>query len=188
MGKIYDPIKCGDEDDWYYGQPDEKCGDCGVGVGNYHQCGCDIERCPACRGQMLSCNCGPVYTVSEKDIEDKTLIKYLTLRQKNEQQLEQKAFKMLSNGEIDMDGYMKMVEKDRVFPEKIVKKSETKLDLLDRLYYIRDYDYDLCQKIELICNTCVSFEFLHNDLEGIVELAMKNVMKDNVVQDYLIEN
>ncbi len=35
------------------------CHDCGIlnKVGNLHHFGCDIERCPACRGQMISCSC-----------------------------------------------------------------------------------------------------------------------------------
>jgi hypothetical protein len=37
--------------------PNGRCGDCNVRVGKHHHLGCDIQRCPACRGQMLSCGC-----------------------------------------------------------------------------------------------------------------------------------
>lgn len=34
-----------------------QCHDCGVSVGNYHHPGCDMEICPQCGGQLISCGC-----------------------------------------------------------------------------------------------------------------------------------
>ena len=33
------------------------CHDCGAIKGEYHVDGCDVEECPVCRGQKLSCDC-----------------------------------------------------------------------------------------------------------------------------------
>lgn len=34
-----------------------RCGDCGVAAGGHHHLGCDLARCPRCRGQLLGCDC-----------------------------------------------------------------------------------------------------------------------------------
>ncbi len=33
------------------------CHDCHAKEGEYHLPGCDMERCPFCGGQLISCNC-----------------------------------------------------------------------------------------------------------------------------------
>ena len=75
-GKLYDPILFGDEDDDWVGDSDKPtCGDCGVHVGEKHLDMCDIERCPACGLQFITCACGVKYELDEKDM--KFLDKYI---------------------------------------------------------------------------------------------------------------
>ena len=40
-----------------YGSRAAQCGDCGVVRGGLHHLGCDLQTCPRCGGQLLSCGC-----------------------------------------------------------------------------------------------------------------------------------
>jgi hypothetical protein len=42
------------------------CGDCGVKWGGRHHPGCDIQRCPRCGGQLMTCGC----RFDEDDFDD----------------------------------------------------------------------------------------------------------------------
>lgn len=53
-GASYSREKVGDEG-WY--AEGQRCGDCGALFGHYHHYGCDVEKCPKCRKQLISCDC-----------------------------------------------------------------------------------------------------------------------------------
>ncbi|HQZ66253.1 MAG TPA: hypothetical protein PLY87_14290 [Planctomycetaceae bacterium] len=55
-GEVYNRVRYGDEeDDW--GATKYPCHDCGVVKGQLHVEGCDVELCPRCGGQSISCDC-----------------------------------------------------------------------------------------------------------------------------------
>lgn len=56
--KIYERIKTGSPEDLWPDMPDNRrCRDCGAKKGFPHHPNCDVERCPICKGQAISCDC-----------------------------------------------------------------------------------------------------------------------------------
>jgi len=83
QGEVFRRIAWGSpEEDWPTPQEHEACHDCGAKPGNLHEPGCDVERCPRCGGQWISCscsdddNCEPTLReyIHERYQEDPTLI------------------------------------------------------------------------------------------------------------------
>jgi len=50
--------------DTTYFDMNTRCHDCGIlnQRGNVHHVGCDMERCPKCEGQLISCRCADEVT------------------------------------------------------------------------------------------------------------------------------
>ena len=47
-----------------------RCHDCNIITGNHHHPGCDMEVCPRCGGQLISCGCLDEEDEDEIDIYD----------------------------------------------------------------------------------------------------------------------
>jgi len=41
----------------HFNEPSGRCGDCGIKHGGIHHYGCDVERCPKCGYQLITCRC-----------------------------------------------------------------------------------------------------------------------------------
>lgn len=55
---VVDGVRYKRDTEYYDWNPD-RCHDCAIinKPGNVHHFGCDIERCPICKGQLISCGC-----------------------------------------------------------------------------------------------------------------------------------
>src|SRR5580698_10890266 len=59
-GDTFEAIRWGRESSWERWKPDFDCPDCATPLGGVHHPGCDVEQCPKCLGQALSCGCATI--------------------------------------------------------------------------------------------------------------------------------
>ena len=52
---------------YHFEEESGRCHDCNIKHGNYHHPGCDVERCPKCQGQLISCGCLEVGEEEEEE-------------------------------------------------------------------------------------------------------------------------
>ena len=51
------PVPYGSEAEDWGAASGAPCHDCNVRPGGFHHPGCDVESCPRCGGQLLTCDC-----------------------------------------------------------------------------------------------------------------------------------
>jgi hypothetical protein len=56
--KLYEPLPWGRERRFGRPRPNFACPDCATPPGGIHHHGCDVEQCPVCHGQAITCSCG----------------------------------------------------------------------------------------------------------------------------------
>lgn len=73
----------------FHGCESDTCGDCGAPYGVFHFLRCDIERCPICGGQLLTCDCQDEYNLvpEHEEIPEKSRVARQVVREAELQSL-----------------------------------------------------------------------------------------------------
>lgn len=75
-GKPYDrvPMREGDQ------EQEGKCYDCAILIGQLHVPGCDVEECPKCGEQVISCGCVEEFRPYEPKVDDRVELLWMSLK------------------------------------------------------------------------------------------------------------
>ncbi len=65
---VFQPVPFGREK--VRGWKSARCGDCGVRRDGWHHRGCDMEECPRCAGQLISCGCDESELTADDVLDD----------------------------------------------------------------------------------------------------------------------
>jgi len=83
-GKLYKRIKYGEENfksttnEWVWEEISKQpCHDCAAFKGQYHCIGCDVEQCPRCSTQFLSCSCKLIKDYNKEVLQNNLENKYI---------------------------------------------------------------------------------------------------------------
>jgi hypothetical protein len=131
-GQHFLRVPYGDEEgDW--GADKRPCHDCAVVKGQLHVLGCDVERCPRCGGQAISCDCP--YQEEESSVVSKSRVavsKFLEKQAERQfQKIEKEMFRVLR------DAWR------RLAPKAFAELGEEKLTVKQvRTYLLQNFDAD----------------------------------------------
>ena len=59
-GEVFEPLPWSNERRFGRAPANFACRDCGTPPGGIHHHGCDVEECPVCHGQAITCGCAEV--------------------------------------------------------------------------------------------------------------------------------
>jgi hypothetical protein len=67
----YAPLEVGHDKQKWGEEEQQRCHDCNIKLGAIHHAGCDMEICPSCNNQLISCDCtNKAFPILEEEDED----------------------------------------------------------------------------------------------------------------------